>query len=201
MSLNSKAVEPLLVAITWSKCFLYDFLSVSLCCGGILAHCSLQRCFSSLRFTDIYLYTALSSFCYSISVRLRSGLWLGLCNTSNFFFFSYSDLLLCKPIAVRETPSHLALIVFCSDEFMVDSDPVRCPGPVAVKTSTSHHHSTSWCYVLLPNISTLNLSVQSRLLQKSCDLFRTLRTIFLLKRSFAFSRHPIQMSHTRSIFF
>ncbi len=53
-------VDPLLAAITWSNNFLYDFISLSHRSGGILAHSSLQRCSSLLRFEGICLYTALT---------------------------------------------------------------------------------------------------------------------------------------------
>jgi len=72
-------------------------ISLSNCSGGILACSSLQCCFSSLRFVDICLCTPLLKSHHSISVRLRSGLWLGKCNILILVFFSHSviDLLVC----------------------------------------------------------------------------------------------------------
>lgn len=52
--------------------------------GGILAHSPLQRC---LRLAGIRVCTAL----HIISIRWRSRLWLGHCNSLILFFHSYSD--------------------------------------------------------------------------------------------------------------
>lgn len=52
--------------------------------GGILAHSPLQRC---LRLAGIRVCTALNI----ISIRWRSRLWLGHCNSLILFFHSYSD--------------------------------------------------------------------------------------------------------------
>jgi len=61
----------------------------------IFARSSLQRCFITLRFASLCLYSALLRSWCIISVRLRSCLWLGQCNTLILFFFSHSvvDLL------------------------------------------------------------------------------------------------------------
>lgn len=47
-------------------------MSHSHCCGGILAHSSLQHCFSSVRFLCDRLYTVLLRTCHDISIKLRS---------------------------------------------------------------------------------------------------------------------------------
>lgn len=92
-----------------------------------LAQSSLQHCFSSLRFADIYLCIALLRLHCSISVCLRSG---PLQRLDFFFFVSHSvlDLLLClesiaccmaqfQPSFSFKLVSHLTLkyySMFCS---------------------------------------------------------------------------------------
>lgn len=56
-----------------------------------------QHCFSLFMFKGICLFTALLGSCHSISIELKSGLWLFHSNSLFFFFFSHSyvKLLLC----------------------------------------------------------------------------------------------------------
>lgn len=68
------------------KQLLCDFISLLHYCGGILARSSLEHCSSSSFAAFIY------QSHHSISIRLRSGLWLGHCNSSTH---SVVDLLLC----------------------------------------------------------------------------------------------------------
>lgn len=149
-------VEPPLTAITWSKSFLHDFMSLSYRCEGTLTHSFLQCCFSSLRFVGIRLF-ALLRFCHSISVRVRSGLWLGHCNTLILLFFSHSvaDLLLwlqslsyCMTqfgwsfICPTAGLTYDLTILLYTEVFMVGLVIARCPSPVAAKQThiTTLHH-------------------------------------------------------------
>lgn len=90
---------------------MHDFLSVSLCCGGILAHCFFQHCFS---FIEIYGHLFMhSTIKFQLQHFSQVKIWT-LTSPSIFFsLFSHSDWLLYKPIAVRETPSH-----YSSDSFL-----------------------------------------------------------------------------------
>ena len=66
-AVSDKLSEPLIqqlvaaasAAVRCSNGFLWDFISLSHGCGGILAHSSFQRCFSSLRFAAL-VYAQLS---------------------------------------------------------------------------------------------------------------------------------------------
>lgn len=50
--------------ITWSSCFLFDFITLSYGCRGILAHSSSLQCFSSCRFACFCFCTTLfTSYC------------------------------------------------------------------------------------------------------------------------------------------
>lgn len=79
-------VNPPLEAITWNYYFLYDFISIAHCYGGILAHSSLHCCFISISFAGISLCTGLLRSWQSISIRPRSLLLLDCCKTLIFFF-------------------------------------------------------------------------------------------------------------------
>ena len=72
-------------------------MSLSHCCGGILAHSSLQNCFNSVTLEGFRAWTAFLRSCHSISIGFRSGLWLGHSKVFILFFFSHSevDLLVC----------------------------------------------------------------------------------------------------------
>ena len=60
-------------------------------CRGNVWKTSLQRCFSSLRFASAALFRS-----HSISIRLRSELWLGHCNTLILFIiFSAIQMFCC----------------------------------------------------------------------------------------------------------
>lgn len=69
---DSKAVRSILAAIIWSICFLHDFITLTHCCGGILARSSWQCSFSSLTVAGIHICTTLLRSHRSISVRLFS---------------------------------------------------------------------------------------------------------------------------------
>ena len=141
-------MEPPLGAITWSNNFLYNFISLPHHCGEILVHTSWQQCFSSLTLVGICLHTALLKSHQTISIGLRSGLWLGHCNTLILFFFSHSvvDLLVhlgslsCCVTHFQPSfncQSHglafYSRILWCLEEFIVDVIIVRHPGSVAAK--------------------------------------------------------------------
>ncbi len=116
--------------------------------GGILAHSSLQRCSSLLRFVAICLCTALIT-------AFQSGWRLDLdWAITTPYFFSFQ--LFCCRFAVCLGSLSCCMTQFWTDglifdsrilryteEFMVDSVTVRCPGPVAIKQAKNHHPSTS----------------------------------------------------------
>ena len=130
----------------WSNYFLfgvirhsrYDF-------GEILACSSVQCCFSSLRLAGIRLCTALLRSHHSISIRLRSGLWLDHFNTLILFFFRHSgvDLLIflgslsccmTQPLAVRHDGLKFdSRILRFTDMFIKYSMSARCPSSVEAK--------------------------------------------------------------------
>lgn len=81
------------------KCLVVS-IRVSNDCGGILAHSSLQNCFSSVTFVDLQAWTACFRLCHNTSIRFRSALWMDTSPSQilNFFFFFNHcevDLLVC----------------------------------------------------------------------------------------------------------
>ncbi len=72
-------------------------MSLSHRCGGILAHSSLQNCFNSATLEGFEAWNDCLRSCHSISIRFKSGLWLGHSKTLILFFLSHSEanLLVC----------------------------------------------------------------------------------------------------------
>ncbi len=67
-------------------------MSLSHCCGGILAHSSLQNCFNSATLEGFRAWMDCLRSCHSISIRFKSGLWLGHSKTLILFFLSHSEV-------------------------------------------------------------------------------------------------------------
>lgn len=83
-------------ALTAWRCFLPGFINLSRGCRGILVHSYLQRRFSSLRCGGICLGSVFWRSNPSVTVRLRSGLWMDRCSVLTFFLsHSLVDLLPC----------------------------------------------------------------------------------------------------------
>jgi len=92
-------------------------------CRWILAHYSLQRCFSSVTFAGIRLCTTILRSRHGISVRLRSGLGLNHCNIMILFFFSHSavNLLLWMGSLSCGTTQFWSSFICRTDVLIVDS--------------------------------------------------------------------------------
>ncbi len=65
-------------------------MSLSHCCGWILAHSSLQNCFNSATLEGFRAWMDCLRSCHSISIGFKSGLWLGQAKTLVLFFLSHS---------------------------------------------------------------------------------------------------------------
>lgn len=128
-----ETAKPPSATINWIHRFQYDFLSLAHRCEGILAHSSLQRHFSSLRWTS-------TAFHFSLS----SGLWLDRCRTAILFFFSHScyrfccwDLCSCWITQLwpnfRCWRGGLTL-----EDFIVESMTPKSPGSVAAQQPIHH---------------------------------------------------------------
>ncbi len=61
-------------------------------CGGILAHSSLQNCFNSATLEGFRAWMDCLKSCHSISIRFKSGLWLGHSKTLILLFLSHSEV-------------------------------------------------------------------------------------------------------------
>ena len=109
------------MVIPWNYNLLYDVISLSRHCRGTLANPSLHCCFSSLRFADGHLCTALLKPHQSTSVRLRFGLCLG---HNILILFSFGRFV--EDLLAWFGGHHLVL----TDEFMVLSI-TRWPSPAA----------------------------------------------------------------------
>ncbi len=72
-------------------------MSLSHRCGGILSHSSLQNCFNSATLEVLRAWKDCLRSCHSISIGVKSGLWLSHSKTLISFLLSYSelDLLMC----------------------------------------------------------------------------------------------------------
>lgn len=93
----------------WSNCCLCDFISLSHCCGGILAR-YFQNSISLLKFKGFY-----SRPGHSISTSLESGLWLGHCNTCRC---AGIIVLLCDPVSAKFVPMQLCKpMMYCNALF------------------------------------------------------------------------------------
>lgn len=139
-----------------------------------------------MKFVGIHLYTALSRSRYSISVGLRSKLWLGHRSTVILLFFlSVVDLLVCLGLLsccmakfrssfsrLRECLTFDSRLCWYIDEFMVDSMTARCPGRVIAKQGQ----------IIIPP-----------LLCWSCKLELCCHVIITIFQ-------PFQISHTYSVF-
>lgn len=88
LRVKGKFVFYKLLVLCSSNGFLYDFISISHHCGGIVVHSSLQRWLQRRRFVSIFLIT---------DINLRSVISLGHCNILMLLFFCHSvvDMLLC----------------------------------------------------------------------------------------------------------
>lgn len=142
--------------------------------------------FSSLRFVDNHLCTAVLMFCHS---RLKSGLWLGYFDTPTLFFFTHSVVCCCalahwcmiqiRPSFRCQTDGLIAVYKkIHMEEFIVISMTGRCTGPVYGPLWLRFHIRCLWWYAvfgfqqpwhcaLWPNTSKSGSSVQSPLFQKS----------------------------------
>lgn len=85
---NSVACRSVLAVITWSNFFQYDFISVSLGCGGIQACSPSQHCFSLLKAWEFI--CAPLSYRRSKVVGFRSRLLVGYYNTLILSFSNHS---------------------------------------------------------------------------------------------------------------
>ncbi len=123
-------------------------MSLSHCCGGILAHSSLQNCFNSVTLEGFQAWKDCLRSRHSSSIGFKPGLWLGHSKTLLLFFLCHSevDLLLCLGSLSRFiTQVRLSLrsqtdgrtfffrIFWLSAEFMVPSIMASHPGPEAAK--------------------------------------------------------------------
>ncbi len=72
-------------------------MSLSYHCGGILSHSSFQNCFNSDTLEVLRAWRDCLRSCHSISIGVKSGLWLGHSKTLISFLLSYSEveLLVC----------------------------------------------------------------------------------------------------------
>ncbi len=123
-------------------------MSLSRCCGGILAHFSLQNCFNSATLEGFQAWMDCLRSCHSISIGFKSRLWLGNSKFLILFILSHSDvgLLVCLgSLSCYITQVHLSLrsqtdvrtfsfrIFWQRAEFMVPSIMVSRRGPEAEK--------------------------------------------------------------------
>lgn len=171
------------------------YVSLSDHWGGIVAYSSFLHCFSSLRFVDICLCNSACLF-FPFSVIL---LWIcifisnwDLCPVSHLI----SDkcyLFMVDSLTVRSTSTMAAkraqiIIAPCLTVSM------RCWYPVWDFVQT-------YCCTLLPNISTLILSVQRSLFQKSYVLFSCIFASLSCTGMFFLERRgfwPLQTNQSRS---
>ncbi len=130
-------------------------MSLSHCCGGILATSSLQNCFNSVTLKGFRAWNNCLRSCHSISIGFKSRLWLGHSKTLiDFFLEPFRGGLtgMFGIIVLLHNPGALELEVtnWRPDILLQDFQNVwfhqlwaSCPGPEAAKQPPDHHTTTT----------------------------------------------------------